>query len=295
MKISAETLYLRQRLGDWGAISTLANAGFDCIDYTMDYMVRDDAELNQPNYRDYALRLREYGEKLGVKFNQAHAPFEFDWSEETLQKVAIPRTIRSLEIASIMGIDTVIVHPLHYMNYAHNQEKVWEMNMDFYRILLPYAQEYNVRIALENLFQFDSRGVAMPDTCSDPERYIRAIDAFNDPHIVACVDVGHSNLVGDDPADLIRRLGHDRLKALHIHDNDAVLDRHTLPFLGKISWDEIAKALAEIHYDGVFTFETFFFYSRFPDDLLPTVACWVKEMGRYLTAQIKKYQESERT
>ena len=40
MKISAETLYLRKYLGDRETIRVLAEAGFDCIDYTMDHMVK---------------------------------------------------------------------------------------------------------------------------------------------------------------------------------------------------------------------------------------------------------------
>lgn len=291
MKISAETLYLRQRLSDEGAIRLLANAGFDCIDYSMDHMVQDDSPLNAPDYLDYAHRLRQLGDELGITFNQAHAPFEFEWDKEgVIENVAIPRIIRCLEVASVLGVDTVIVHPLHYLNYFHNMQRVWDENVAFYRTLLPYAQQYNVRIALENLFQFDRRGIIVPDTCADAQRYIRALEEFNDPHLVACVDVGHAQLVGDSPAELIRALGHDRVKALHIHDNDSVLDRHTLPYLGKIDWDDLAKALADIDYDGVFTFESFLFYANFETDFLPIAARWICEMGRYLGQKIESYK-----
>lgn len=295
MKISSETLYLRQRFGDKESIRILAEAGFECIDYTMDHMKEDDSPLNAPDYREYALDLKQYGESLGITFNQAHAPFEFEWEKEgVLENVAIPRIIRCLEIASIMGIDTVIVHPLHHLNYFHNSELIWKQNMDFYHVLLPYARKYNVRICLENLFQFDKRGVALPDTCADAVRYIRALDELNDLHIAACVDVGHACLIGEEPSDLIRALGHDRLKALHIHDNDAVLDRHTLPYLGSINWENTMKALADIDYDGVFTFETFLFYKNFEDDFLPTAARWIHDMGVYLVEKMERYKAENR-
>lgn len=287
MRISAETLYLRQRVGEENAIRIIAEAGFDCIDYTMDHMVYDDSPLNGPDYQNYARHLQEYGKELGITFHQAHAPFEFEWEKEgELEQRAVPRTIRCLEIASIMGIDTVVVHPLHYLNYFHNMQRVWDENMAFYRTLLPYARKFNVRIALENLFQFDKRGIAVPDTCADAKRYIQALEELNDPHIVACVDVGHAHLVGDNPAELIRALGHERLKALHIHDNDAVLDRHTMPYLGNINWDEVTRALGEIDYDGVFTLETFFFYKNFADDFLPVAARWLHDMARYLADKV---------
>lgn len=294
MKISAETLYLRNRFGDKESIRILAEAGFDCIDYTMDHMRSDDSPLNAPDYLEYARELLRYAKSLGMVFNQAHAPFEFEWEKKgILENIAIPRIIRSLEIASVMEIDTVIVHPLHHLSYFHNSELVWKLNMDFYRTLLPYAQKYNVRICMENLFQFDSRGVALPDTCADSARYIRALDELNDPHIVACVDVGHACLIGENPADLIRALGHSRLKALHIHDNNSVTDEHTLPYMGKIDWDDVAKALADIDYDGVFTFEAFLFYRNFEDDFLPTAARWIREIGEYLVGKVEKYRKQK--
>lgn len=290
VKISAETNYLRHLFGDEKAIKILADAGFECIDYTMDHMVDDASPLNAPDYREYAKHLREYAESLGVSFNQAHAPFEFDWTADGVLALAEERTIRALEIASILGADTVTVHPLHYKRYFYNMDEIWNDNISYYNRLLPYARKYNVRIALENLFQFDSRGVAVYDTCADPARYVKAIDTLNDSHIVACVDVGHSHLLGEDPADLIRALGHKRLHALHIHDNNGVLDDHTLPYLGGINWDSVTKALADIDYDGVFTFESFFFYKNFDKEFIPTAAKWVHDMGVYLTGKIEGYR-----
>ena len=109
MKISAETLYLRKYLGDRETIRVLAEAGFDCIDYTMDHMTEEDSPLNAPDYREYAAGLLSYAKELGVTFHQAHAPFEFEWEKENvLENIAVPRIIRCLEIASVMGIDTVI-------------------------------------------------------------------------------------------------------------------------------------------------------------------------------------------
>ena len=290
MKVAAETLYLRKHFGEKGAIRILAEAGFDCIDFTMDYMVHDDCPLNAPNYREFAEELRRYGESLGVRFSQAHAPFEFDWDRPGIMDTVLERTIRCLEIASIMGIDTVIVHPLHYKNYFHRFEEVWSDNVRFFTELLPYAQKYDVRMCLENLFEFDPRGIIVPDTCADVGRYIKALDLFDDPHLAACVDVGHACLVGENPADLIRGLGHERLHALHIHDNNRVIDEHTLPYLGKIDWEDLTKALAEIDYSDVFNLETMMFYTKFPVEFAPTAARWLCDMARYLARKVEDYK-----
>jgi sugar phosphate isomerase/epimerase len=54
------------------------------------------------------------------------------------------------------------------------------------------------------------------------------------------------------------------LHALHVHDNDYIDDRHTLPGLGRMDWEEIMKALAEIDYDGDFTYEADNFLVNIP-------------------------------
>lgn len=289
MKLSAGTFYLQDFMGEADAVRLLAGAGFCCVDFSMEQLVDPHYVLNGPNWKRFARDLRLLGDDLGIAFNQAHAPFEFPFSKlGFIEKDAIPLTIRSLEAAGILGVDTVVVHPLNFMRYcSENLNAIWDMNREFFQALLPHARACNVRICLENLFQYDSRGVMVPGACSEPHRYVRALDELNDPHIAACVDVGHAALVGDKPSALIRALGHDRLKALHIHDNNGVADAHTLPYLGgSVDWEDTCRALGEIDYDGVFTFESFSFYKNFPPDFFPQATRFIREMGLYLTAKV---------
>jgi sugar phosphate isomerase/epimerase len=81
---------------------------------------------------------------------------------------------------------------------------------------------------------------------------------------------------------MIRALGHKRLKALHIHDNDLIHDSHTLPFTQKIHWEDVMTALKEIQYDGVFTFEADNFLKQFPRELIVPASRLMLEVGRYL-------------
>ena len=50
------------------------------------------------------------------------------------------------------------------------------------------------------------------------------------------------------------------------------------------------KALAEIDYDGVFTFEAFLFYANFEPDFFPTAARWIHDMGVYLCEKIERFK-----
>lgn len=64
---------------------------------------------------------------------------------------------------------------------------------------------------------------------------------------------------------MIHSLGSRRLQALHIHDNCFDKDIHTLPFLGKIPFPDVMKALHNIDYKGDLTFEADNFIKNLPN------------------------------
>ena len=92
--------------------------------------------------------------------------------------------------------------------------------------------------------------------CATPESFNAHLDAVNDEYFAACLDIGHAEMKGSETsaAEMILALGN-RLKALHIHDNDKVHDSHQIPFSMDIDFDEIVRALKKINYDGYFTLE----------------------------------------
>ena len=47
----------------------------------------------------------------------------------------------------------------------------------------------------------------------------------------------------------------DRLKTLHIHDNDGTADQHAIPFDGNIDMDRFISKLKELDYYGVLALE----------------------------------------
>ena len=91
----------------------------------------------------------------------------------------------------------------------------------------------------------------------------------------------------EDPEDAIRTLGK-RITAVHIHDNNFVNDRHTIPYLGKANWDAICQAFADIGYEGEFTLETVLYENSFPAELLPAALKFEAEIAKHLIAKIEK-------
>jgi len=63
---------------------------------------------------------------------------------------------------------------------------------------------------------------------------------------------------------------------------------HTLPFLSKIEWKEVCKALAEIGYDDEFTYEADNVLKGFPNELLADVLSLMHSTGRYLVKSIEE-------
>ena len=165
--------------------------------------------------------------------------------------------------------------------------------MKFFRSLLPYAKEYGVNIALENMWQRDGkRKIIMDSACSKAAEFVRYLDTLDDAHFVACLDLGHCGLVGGEPQEMIRALGHERLQALHVHDNDLFADKHTFPYFGKTDWEEVMRALADIDYQGDLTMESDGFYSSLPPEIKPSADRLLVDIGRYLIKRYAFYKEA---
>ncbi len=282
MKISTQTEVTAQKLGPETAVRYLAQAGFDAADFSMFGMHSPDDMLNSDNYREYAQRLKKVADECGICFNQSHAPFpSYKPGDEEYNKLTYGLIIRSMEISSILGVDIVVVHPT-YISPTEN----FDFNVNFYKSLQPYCAKYGVKIALENMWGRKD-GKIVPNVCSVGSDFIRHLDALDSRYFVACLDLGHCGLVGDDAAKMIRELGHDRLKSLHVHDNDFESDQHYFPFSGKMDWTGITQALADIDYDGVFTFEADGMLKRMPVEFIPTGLNYLHDIGRQLVSMIE--------
>ena len=283
------------------ALDTYRKVGFDAVDYELCCMVKDNDRFNGDGYRVIAEEIRRAADSRGLIINQTHAPFSFSKDlvadPVAYEEIVLPRLVRSLEISGIFGAKICVIHPLQHLPYQGNEQVLFEMNMKHYRYLLPYAKEYGVKIGVENMWQRDPRRKCITaSVCAFSEEFVRYIDTLDDPYAVACLDVGHVGLPAnatEEPCDLVRALGHDRLQALHIHDNDYCGDQHLLPFMGKLNWTETMRALGEIDYTGDFTFETSTaLISGFDAACVPIVARYLSDIGRYLMGEIEKSREA---
>ncbi|MCL1858406.1 MAG: sugar phosphate isomerase/epimerase [Oscillospiraceae bacterium] len=296
MLISTQTAGFAEKFGDHDSIKFLAKVGFDALDYSMFNILNSNHPLCKNDYREYAKSLKKTADENNIIFNQSHAPFPsyIQYPNENQIKngyneIIISAIIKAMEIASILGGKIIIVHPITLLNYSYHEQK--NFNINFYNNLLPYCKKYNVKIALENMWNWDDKEKKVtPGVCADSNEFTDYLDSLDKDYFTACLDIGHAEMQGSgslSAVELINTLGHDRLKAIHVHDNDKINDLHTLPFTQQLNWDEIINTLKNINYDGDFTFEADNFISRFPVELYLNASLLMLDTGRYL---VKKYE-----
>lgn len=290
MILSTEIGSLRKRIGERKSIEMLASVGFDALDYSFTSVMENGTSLLCGNeYREYAAELLKIAKENGVYFNQAHGPFQFSIEEfQNYEKRILPMLARCMEICAILEIPHMVVHPLHYLDYRKDKEKVWDMNCEFYEKLRPYAKETGVKIALENMILFDEeRGRMVSDFLNDPTEYLEFFETLNGSEFVCCIDTGHCVFQDADVGDVLRKMGN-HVAALHINDNMLKKDDHITPGVGGVDWNSCTKALSEIGYKGDFTFEVLNHYRGYDDEFLETAAKYLHDVGRYLIHKIEK-------
>jgi Sugar phosphate isomerases/epimerases len=269
MKIGTASGALLKRFGDEQAIIKLAEAGFDCIDFGLfDYSIHSDDSIfkqSDDEFKVYFTHLGDVAKTAGIEIGQLHSPMPSYTAKPDEDAFLFKIQEKSIKAAAYMNSKYIIIHPCipGQYRYTHYREECKEINMEFYRALLPTLIEYDVKLAVENMFNYDPvRKCICPTVCTTADEMADYIDTLNDDHFVACLDVGHAHLTGDTPENMARILGN-RLETLHVHDNNGLNDEHKIPYHGTINWDNFLKVLPEIGYKGSFSFEAGDFYTMY--------------------------------
>jgi D-psicose/D-tagatose/L-ribulose 3-epimerase len=113
------------------------------------------------------------------------------------------------------------------------------------RSLAEYAGDRGVILCLEPLNRFETSFINLADQAID------VIDRVDHPACQIMLDTFHMNIEECSLGDAIRRTGK-RLAHLHACEND-----RGAPGSGHVPWDDVAKALKDIGYDGPVVIESF--------------------------------------
>jgi inosose dehydratase len=152
---------------------------------------------------------------------------------------------RAFEYAKNAGVKTIVGVPSHELLPLVNQK----------------VKEYDIRLAIHNHGPGDK-------VYPSPESVYNRIKDL-DKRIGLCIDIGHTQRIGLDPAKEVRKYA-DRLYDIHIKDvtGSTASDKPTEMGRGVIDIPEFLKTLVKINYQGVVAFE----YEKDANDPVPGLA-----------------------
>ena len=158
---------------------------------------------------------------------------------------AIEKLCKWIDLYEAIGIKNMVLHcdALHDTDLSMD-EKI-QMNVNKLKIIADHIKNKDITVCLENLSRINRNA----------DEILNIINLVGSPKLGVCLDTGHLNLTDKDQTAFIMKSG-DKLKALHIANNDGTSDQHTMPFArGKVDFVKVVQALRQIGYDGLFNLE----------------------------------------
>jgi len=251
-----------------------------------------------PEILEFFKPIKQAAEKYGIEITQAHAPAPLyvDGNQDATEK-CYEMLEKTMAICSYFSCRYLVVHPID-LAFAHGREYERQINFEYYKRLIPFAQKYNVVICLENMFVSFNKHIT-EGVCSDCHEAVNYIDKLNEmagEEIFGfCFDLGHMTVLGKHIPESLKMLGH-RVKLLHIHDNDGIQDHHCMPYTyvrnwGKSTvtdWKGFVEGLRAINYQGEFDFECSTGCRLSPVEVLPAALGYVYAVGKYFAKALEE-------
>lgn len=234
----------------------------------------------------------EAAKKHGVAIGQTHAPFPCWLPDYDILERMTEVTKMAIKLTGYMGCRYCVVHPLHPTKAKErlSPKAEWELNKKYYTDLIPTLKECGVICCTENMFHANEERMYLASACSEFDVAARWVDDLNaiagEELFGFCFDVGHVNITRGNMYNALVTMGK-RIKVLHVHDNEGVVDQHLCPYMGNIDWEDFIEGMRDIGYEGDFSFETFRVLRVFPKELAKSCIRLIADTGRYLIGRIE--------
>lgn len=287
----------------------LKRAGFSCADFSLNgYLLNTDiyqASLNRffdasvSELERFFTPHKKGAAAAGITINQMHMPYpvyvpagekavnEYLWNE------VAPK---SMAVCAFFACPYIVIHGFKLARFLGSEDKEWAETEKFIDMAAPMAREMGITICIENLY--DSLGGHLVEgPCCDVAKAVERIDRINEKYhaevLGFCFDTGHANLVGIDFESFISGLG-ERLKVLHIHDNDGISDLHQIPFTfaktrenkSSTDWEGFVRGMKRIGFQGTLSFETAPVLTAFPQVMKQDTLAFIARIGEYFAGSI---------
>lgn len=252
MEIGICSGFIKEK-NDLKAVETLLKWGFKNIDYAFEHHLD---QYDDAHWQEHALALKALVDRYGARIHQVHGPWVRYLDEETNEEEKKAWIKRGIEVCGVLECPIYVMHPVKFkIPELYTLEEALDYNEALFKELTPLAKQHHVKIALENLYRYQSKTRAALGTGCNTAQELLALHGRLDPEVFGiCLDTGHAWINQQDPAAMIEAYG-ERLIALHLHDNDQYTDAHLPMTYGKINWEKAMEALRKISYSGVFSME----------------------------------------
>ena len=254
------------------SMALIRDAGFRYADYSFGCDYKSRTGIYGEDFSLYVDTVAETADRLGLTLVQAHAPMGAPLNDP--DGSFLQATKLCVEACGRWGIPNLVVHS-GYLSYP-SKEDTFARNRDFFLPLLRKAEEYGLNILVENFYGISDPNFFWIDNATDLRRMIETVDH---PLFHAIWDVGHANFGGHDQYAGIMTCG-ERLKVLHLHDNNGQADLHIPAFQGNINWDDVMRALRDVKFEGELNFEVA--VSRVPEELREPLYRYIADSGKLL-------------
>lgn len=287
----------------------LKKAGFTCCDFSLNgYLKNTDIYQDKCNrffdqsveeLQGFFAPHKEAATQAGIRISQMHMPYpiyvpkgDAELNDYLWNQVAP----KSMEICRFLDCPHIVIHGFKLVRFLGTEELEWQETERFIDSIAPMAKEFGITICIENLYD-GIAGHLVEGPCCDARKAAERIDRINARYgaevLGFCFDTGHANIVGLDFENFIKTLGQ-RLKVLHIHDNDGIGDLHQIPFTftktrentSSTDWDGFIRGLRAIDYKGVLNFETAPVLSAFPEEMKLQTLKFIAQIGAYFSEKI---------
>jgi len=138
-----------------------------------------------------------------------------------------------------------VVHP-GYLSPLGKQmpDRAWEQNILGLQEICDHAEEFGMRIAVENMLNIESM------LGRTPEEILGMLENVRRENLGFVFDVGHANTNGNVDSFLALK---EKIVHVHVHDNKGARDEHLPVKSGNVNWRRVAKGLEG--YEGRFVTE----------------------------------------
>lgn len=212
-------------------------------------------KINLNFYEDLGLKYVELlhqfpNENIDTKSNNLkysiHSPFldiNIASLNETIRKASVNDIKNSMDFASKINAEIVVVHPGNIPFIAKGlEDKIYEKSIKSMKELKLYSNEIGVEIAIENMPNIE---VFIYQNINDLNNILEELE------LAMTLDIGHANTLNYTPNEMY----FPSIKHIHMSDNFGNDDDHLAFGEGSIDLKACVNIFEEKKYDGIYMIE----------------------------------------